>query len=162
MGRRTDLHGFHGDVDARQLLELMVHGGELAPDVFGRVGDVLLDPCDVQEHSTVRATPAFFDLADDTTCHVIPGQQFRRTAGVPVTGHVAPAFIRIVRGLVYVEVRDVVEHEAAALGVLQDAALAPNAFSNEQSAHAGRPHHARGVELNELHVDEFGAGVIAE
>src|SRR5919198_1355049 len=37
-----------------------------------------------------------------------------------------------------------------------------HAFGHENAAHAGRPHHARGMELHELHVDELGAGFVGE
>ena len=58
--------------------------------------------------------------------------------------------------------RDVVEHEAAALAVGEDSAFAAHAFGDEDAAHARRPHHPGRVELDELHVDQLGPGLIGE
>ena len=63
-----------------------------------------------------------------------------------------------VGGLGAEHVGDVVEHEALALGVAQHAAVAAHALGDEQAAHAERPDHAGGVELDALHVDQLGAG----
>ena len=46
---RADLHRLLGDVDVGQLLELVVHGRQLAQDLLGR------EPGrDVEEHAAVR------------------------------------------------------------------------------------------------------------
>ena len=79
-----------------------------------------------------------------------------------VAEHVAEAFFLVLRGLRLVVVRDVAEHEPLALVVPQHAALAANAFGDEDAADARRPDHAGRVELDELHVDEFGPGVVGE
>ena len=71
-------------------------------------------------------------------------------------------FLLVVGRLALEELGDVVEHEALALGVLERAAVAAHALGHEDAAHAGRPHHARGVELDALHVDQVGAGVEAQ
>ena len=55
---------------------------------------------------------------------------------------------------------DVVEHEALALVVLQDAAVAAHALGHEDAAHRERPHHAGRMELRELEVHQLGAGVV--
>ena len=53
VGGWADLHGFPGDVDVGQLFELVVHARQLALDVARRVGDLLLDPRDIEEHAAV-------------------------------------------------------------------------------------------------------------
>ena len=102
----------------------------------------------------MRAAAAFAHFAHDAAGHVIAGQQFGRTARVLVAGYVAPAFFFVVGRLRFVIRRDVVEHEALAFAVAQDAAFAAHAFGYQNAAHAGRPHHARRMELHELHVHE--------
>ena len=56
----------------------------------------------------------------------------------------------------------VLPHEPLAVRVAQDAALAADGLGHEQAAHAGRPDHAGRVELDELHVDELGAGLVGQ
>ena len=51
------------------------------------------------------------------------------------------------------------EHETLALLVREDAAFAAHAFGDENAHHARRPDHAGGMKLDELHVDQFRAGV---
>jgi hypothetical protein len=46
--------------------------------------------------------------------------------------------------------------------VAQHAAFAAHAFRHQDAAHAGRPHHARGMELHELHVQQLGSGAIRQ
>ena len=101
-------------------------------------------------------------LADDAAGDVVARQQLRRAVGVLVAQHVAEAFFLVLRRLRFVVVRDVAEHEPVALAVPQHAALAANAFGDEDAADARRPDHAGRVELHELHVDEFGPGVVGE
>ena len=84
----------------------------------------------------------------------------RRASLVPL--RVAPAFLGIVGGLAAIVLGDVVEHEAAALAVAQHAAFAADPFGDQQALHARRPDHAGRVELDELHVDQLGAGPIGE
>src|SRR5678809_766583 len=55
----SDLHGLFGDVDVRQLLELVVHAGELLLDVLR----VLV--ADVEPHAAVLGAAAFLDLGVD-------------------------------------------------------------------------------------------------
>ena len=57
---------------------------------------------------------------------------------------------------------DVVEHEPAAFAVAEHAALAAHALGDEQAPYARRPHHARRVELDELHVLQRRAGVVGK
>ena len=93
---------------------------------------------------------------------MIARQQFRRTIGIFVALRIAPAFFRVVGGLRFVIVRDVVEHEPLAVLVAQDAAFAAHAFGHENAHHARRPDHAGRMKLDELHVHQFRAGMIRE
>ena len=52
----ADLHGLFGDIDVGQLLELVIHAGQLLLDVLGGIRELLFDPCDVQKHAAVRAS----------------------------------------------------------------------------------------------------------
>ena len=140
----------------------MVHGGKLPLDVLGTIGDFLLDPGDVEKDTPVRASPALFDLPDDAASHVISREKFRGSAGVAVSGHVAPPLLGRIRGLVHVERGNVVVHETAALRILERAALSSHALGDEDAADAGRPHHTRRVELNELHVDQLRPGLVPQ
>ena len=125
-------------------------------------GQLLLDPRDVEEDAAVRGAAPRLHFAVDAARDVIARQQLRRTARVLVALRVAPSFLRIRGRLRLVVVGDVVEHEAAAFAVLQDAAFAANAFGDENAADARRPHHPGGMELDELHVDQLGASAIGE
>ncbi len=53
-------------------------------------------------------------------------------------------------------------HEALACLVAQDAAFSANCFGDENALHTGRPDHSGGMELNEFHVHELGAGFIGK
>ena len=101
-------------------------------------------------------------LAPDAAGDVIAGQQLGRPAGVLVALGVAPALLLVVGGLAPVVLGDVVEHEPAALVVAQDAAFPAHALGHQDAAHAGRPDHAGGMELHELHVLQRGAGVVGQ
>ena len=120
----------------------------------------------IQEMS--RKTPPcglprpLLDLADDAARDVVAGEQLGRPARVLVALGVAPAFLVVVGRLRSVVLRNVVEHEAAALLVLEDAAFAAHAFGHQDAPHAGRPDHAGRMELDELHVHQLGAGVVGQ
>src|SRR5260370_12522033 len=53
-------------------------------------------------------------------------------------------------------------HEALACLVAQDAAFSANCFGHENALYTGRPDHSGGMELNEFHVHELGAGLIGK
>ena len=125
-------------------------------------GQLLLDPRDIEESAAVRTSPPFLDFAADAAGDVIAREQLWRTAGVLVALGVAPSLFFVVGGLVDVERRNLVEHEALAVFVAQHAAFAADAFRNQDAAHAGRPDHAGGMELDELHIHEGGAGAVGE
>src|SRR5262249_10996583 len=46
--------------------------------------------------------------------------------------------------------------------VAQDAAFAAHSFGHQDAADAWRPNHAGGMELDELHVDQLGPGVVGQ
>src|SRR5438034_4048476 len=110
----------------------------------------------------MRAAATFFDLPDDAPTDVVARQQFRRPAGCLVALGVAPALLLVAGGLRAIGLRDVVEHETAALAVDEDAAVAAHSLSYKDSAHARRPHHARRMELHKFHVDELSAGLVGQ
>ena len=109
----------------------------------------------------VRRAPAFLDLAHDAARDVIAGEQFRRTARVLVALGVTPALFLIVGRLRFVVLRNEIEHETLALIVRQDAAFAAHPFGDEHPAHARRPDHSGGMELDVFHVDQLRAGVVS-
>ena len=123
---------------------------------------LLLDPGDVEKDAAVRAAAARLDFAIDAARDVVAREQFRRTARVLVALRVAPAFLFAVGGLRFVQIGNIVEHEAAAFAVAQHAAFAAHAFRHQDAAHADGPHHAGGVKLHELHVQQLGAGAVGE
>ena len=110
----------------------------------------------------MRRSAAGLYFAIDAASDVIARQQFWRTAGALVALGIAPALFRVGRGLRFVVVGDVVEHEATALVVLQDATLTAHALGHEDAFDARRPDHPGGMELDELHVDELRAGAKGE
>ncbi len=158
----ADLHRCGRDVDAGELLELVVHAGELLADVLLRVGQPFLDPGDIEEHAAVRAAPAGFDLPDDAAGDVIAGEELRRAARVAVSLGVPPAFFGVVGRLAAVVLRDVVEHEAAPLAVSEHPSFTAYALGDEDPLDARRPDHPGRVKLHELHVDELRPGPVGE
>ncbi len=97
-----DFHRLGGDVDIRQLLELVVHAWKLFLDVLGSVSQLLLDPGDVEEHAAMRAAASCFYLSHDAAGDMITRQQFRRTPGTLVALRIAPALIFGVGRLAFV------------------------------------------------------------
>ena len=160
--RRTDLHGFFRDVDIGQLLELVIHARQLFPDVLGGVRQARFDPRDVQIDAAVRAAPARLDLVHDAAADVVAREQLRRPPRGFVPLRVPPALLLVVRRLRSVILGNVVEHEAAALIVLEHTAFAADSFGDQDAAHAWRPHHPGWMELDEFHVHEVGARVVRE
>ncbi len=126
------------------------------------LGSFFLDPRDIQEDAAVRAAAPLADFLDDLARDVIAGEQLGRAARVAIAGNVAPALFLAVGGLGLVELRDVVEHEAAALAVEQNSALAAHAFGHQDSGDAGRPHHPGRMKLHEFHVHQLRSGAIGE
>ena len=116
------------------------------------LGMRLLDPGDIEKNAAMRAAAALAHFAPNTAGDVIAGEQFRRAARILIALGVAPAFLFVVGRLIDVQRRNVVEHEAAAILVAQDATLAANSFGDQNSANAGRPNHSGGMKLDELHV----------
>ena len=124
------LHRLPGDVDARQGLELLAHGGELLADLGGAAlaGDV-------QVGAAVGGAAARLHLlVDGAGDHVAAGE-------------------------VHLD-RVVALHEALARGVAEDPALAAHRLGDQDAARSGRPDHPGGMELDELHVLQLGAGLV--
>ena len=113
---------------------------------------------DVEEHPAVGAAPARLHLAVDRAGHLVAGQQLGRSpAGRVVVVPLVALVLRVGR-LRREHRRDVVEHEAVALGVAQHPAVPPDALGDQDAAHRQRPDHPGRMELHRLHVDEVGAG----
>ena len=77
---RADLHRLLGDVDVAQLLELVVHAGQLALDVLGRVGrscSLIQAKCRGRRRRAGCRGPRLH-LAEDAAGHVVARQQLRR------------------------------------------------------------------------------------
>ncbi|GAA3047029.1 hypothetical protein GCM10020000_28850 [Streptomyces olivoverticillatus] len=147
------LHGLGGDVDVRELLELVVHRGQLAPDLLGgHPGG------DVQEHPAVRGAAPGLDLGVDGAGHLVAREQLGRAAVVVGVGVPAVALVLGLGVLLPEDVRDVVEHEPLALAVAQHPAVAAHGLGDQDALDGRRPDHARGVELHELHVDQARPG----
>src|SRR5437867_9243003 len=51
---RSNFHWRSGDIDVRELFELVIHARELAFDVFRRVRKFFLDPRNIKKHAAVR------------------------------------------------------------------------------------------------------------
>src|ERR1035437_3638021 len=145
-----------------QFHELVIHGREVFLDVLRRVRGFFLYPSAVEKDAAVRAAATGLHFAHDAAGDVVARQQFRRTLGVFVAHHIAPAFFGIVRGLGFVIVRNVAKHEALAVLVPQHAAFAAHGFGDQQPLHTQRPDHASRVKLQEFHVHQLRAGVIRE
>ena len=161
VGRRPDLHRALRDVDVGELLELLVHRGQLAPDGLGR------EVADVEEDAAVGRSPALLDLGVDGPRDVVAGRQLRRAAGVGLAtlgqrGHPAGGLL-VGRGVLGPAiVGEIGPHEPLAVLVAQDPALAADRLGHQQAADARRPDHPGRVELDELHVDELGARLVRE
>ena len=113
------------------------------------------------------APAPFADLGVDRPRDVVPRRQLGRPPRVGLLalgqgGH--PAGRLLVRGGVLRPpvLGQVVPHEPFAVLVAQDPALAADRLGDEQPANARRPDHPGRVELDELHVDQLGAGLIGE
>ena len=107
------------------------------------------------------------DLGVDRAGDVVAGGQLGRPAGVGLAalrqGRHPAGGLLVGRGVLGPAVLgQVLPHEPLAGRVAQDPALAADGLGHEQAAHAGRPDHAGRVELDELHVDQLGAGVVGE
>ena len=93
---------------------------------------------------------------------MVARQQLRWPARILIALRISPAFFFVVGGLRFVQVGNVIEHEAPAFAVAKHAAFAANPFGDQNPAHADRPDHAGGMELNELHIHQFGTGLVRE
>ncbi len=157
-----DFHRLLRDVEVGQLLELVIHAGQLFLDVLDRAGNLFLDPGDVEEHAAMRAPAAGLHFAVDAAGHVIAREQFRRTTGAFIALRIAPAFLFVVGRLALIIVRNIVEHEALALVIPQHAAFAADALGHQDAFDARRPHHSCGMELNKFHIEQRGSGLVGQ
>ena len=108
---------------------------------------------DVEEDPAVRAAPARLHLAVDRPRHLVARKELGRTPVVDVVVVPAVGLLLGIGRLGREHGGDVVEHEPLAFGVAQHPAVATHPFGNEDAPHRQRPHHARRVELDALHVD---------
>ena len=150
--RRTDLHRLLCNVDVGELLELVVHRRQPAADVVG--GPARRD---VEEHTAVLGPASRLHFCIDRARDLVAREQVGRAPVVLLVRVPAVGFGLVVGRLALEELRDVIEHEALALGVLQRPAVAAHALGDEDAAHRRRPDHPGRVELDELHVDQVGA-----
>src|ERR1043166_6196998 len=74
VGGRTDFHRLLRYVDVGELLELVIHAGQLLLDALRCVRNFLFDPCDIEEHTAMRTATAFSYLAADATGNMVPSQ----------------------------------------------------------------------------------------
>ena len=158
---RPDLHRLLRDVHVGELQELVVHRGQLPLHALGR------QVADVQVGAAVRRAARLLHLGVDRAGHVVSRGQLGRAPCLgrpPRHGVLHPlARLGVVLGvLVAARIRKVLPHEALALAVPEDPALAAHALGHQQPHDARRPHHAGRVELHELHVDQLRPGVVAE
>ena len=159
---REHLHRLARDVDVGELEELLVHARQLLPDVLG-----LAARGDVEERAAVRAAAPFPHLLRDGARDDVPGEQLRRASCLGLAagddvGHPAVGLLLGVGEVAAEHLGDVAEHEALAAGVLEDAAFPAHALGHQDAADAEWPHHSGRVELDELHADQVGAGVVGQ
>ena len=88
------------------------------------------------------------------TGHFVARQQLRWPASRRVVVVPAVALLFGVGRLGAEHLGDVVEHEALAFGVAQHATVTAHRLGDEDALDRRRPHHARRVELDELHVQQ--------
>src|SRR5262249_16336792 len=117
---------------------------------------------DVEVDTSVRRAASRLPLGVDGSVYLIARKEIGGAAVVLLVVVPGIGFLLVVRRLALEVVGDVIEHEAHALGVLEGAPVAAHALRDEDAAHAHGPHHARGVELDALHVDELGIRVEGE
>src|SRR5262249_60579040 len=109
--------------------------------------------------AAVRGAAPLLDLAHDAAGDVVAGQQLGGTPRVAVPLRVAPPFVLVVRRLPPVQLRNVVEHEAAPLLVEEDPSLPAHPFGDDDPADGQGPDHPGGVELEYINFDHSGRGV---
>ena len=113
-----------------------------------------------------RAAPlAHFGV--DRPRDVVAGGELGRPArvgGAAGARRLDPAarLLLVLRVFVAALLGQVAPHEALALAVAQDAALAADRLGHQEPADAGRPDHAGRVELHELHVDQLRVGQVGQ
>ena len=110
--------------------------------------------------------PALTFLVDGLGHHV-SGEQFWRSANrseLPAD-HFFDPLVGFFNGIGVVageHLWHIIEHESTAFAVGQAASFTTDTFGDENAPYGGWPHHAGGVELNELHVAKFRASPESE
>ena len=113
MRRRTDLHYVLGDVDVRELLELVVHARQLLLDVVGA-----LLRGDIEEDAAVRAAAALLDLLHNRLRDDVAREQLGGPAILlAIALHPRIGFCFRVRVIAFEQVWHVAEHEPLTLVV---------------------------------------------
>ena len=146
----SDFHRLGGDVDLRQLLELVVHGRQLALHEIG------IAVADIQVCTAMLGATAALDLTHDGAGDDVAGQQLGWSACLAITVEPALGFLFRVGGFGCEAIGNVVEHEADAIRVGEDTAFTTDALGDEDAADGRGPNHSGGVELGELHVHQLG------
>ena len=108
----------------------------------------------VEEDTPVRGSPACLNLRVYRPGHLIARQQLRWALVVIRIGVPPIGFLLGLCVLLLEYRRDVVEHEASAFRVGQDATITADGFGHQNALDAQWPHHAGWVKLDELHIDE--------
>src|SRR5207249_2181643 len=160
--RWANLHGGRRDIQVRELLELVVHARQLSLNVLRCIWKFFFDPGNIEKYAAMWTAASRLHLAHDATRDVVTGKQFRRTACGLVTRTITPALFLVICGLVPIDFRYVVKHEAAPVFVAEDTSFATNALRHEETGDAWRPDHSSRMELNKLHIFQVSASVVSE
>src|SRR5438477_2070819 len=88
------------NVNIGQLFKLVVHAWQFLLNMFRSIGHFVFYPGDVEIHAIMRTTFSLFDLANNASRHMIPGEQFRWPSGIAVSLCVSPTLFFIVRSLI--------------------------------------------------------------
>ena len=99
-------------------------------------------------------SPACLDLGVDRASNLVTREKLRRALVVVGIGVPTVCFFLSLGVLRLEDIGDVVEHEATALGVRENSAVTTHRLGDQEALDRRRPDHARGMELDEFHVDQ--------
>src|ERR1700719_4165899 len=85
MGGWSNFHRLFSDIDIGELLELVIHAGQLSLDVLSTVREAVLDPGDIEKNAAVRASPPFANFTHYRARNVIASEQFRWPTRISIT-----------------------------------------------------------------------------